>query len=64
METQIGKYSNFEAAKFAAQKSKKEGVIIQCHKSNLYFVEEGDGGILRNFEKIVLHFKSTKITSE
>ena len=64
METQIGKYTELEAAKFAAEKSKKEGVIIKCHKSNLYFVEEGDGGMLRTFEEIVLKFRTNKITSE
>lgn len=61
MKTQIGKYSSFDAAVVAAKQSKKEGVIIKCDKSNLYYVEEGDGGIIRYFEEIVLNFRTTKI---
>lgn len=52
-----------EALQQAKQRSKDEQslfTVVHCHNSDAYYIEPGEGGIIRNFEEIVAHFENGK----
>jgi len=53
-----------EAAMFALKVADYDAAVIYCYKSKKFYVEEGEGGMIRLFEVLIALKSQGRITIE